>query len=612
MPEYRPAPGGLALYKVRPALITQVSDKIDIELEGGTSKRVRPKDITLLHPGPLRSLGELDPPPGDVTEAWELLEEGETHLEELAELVFGEYSPASAWAAWRLLDEGLYFEGTPGAIRARSEARIRHDREERERKQAAQREWDAFLQRLGAGQLFEEDHRRLIEVERLALNQSTASRIMQALGRQENPENAHRMLVDVGYWSADHNPHPRRQGAPLEDPRQEVPPLPEEPRLDLTALPAFAIDDAGSDDPDDAISLDGERIWVHVADVAALVTPDSPLDLEARGRGANLYLPEGIVHMLPPAITGQLGLGLQEVSPALSIGFCLDEAVSPYDILIRPSRIRASRHTYEEVEGRMDEAPFATLKRLAQAYRGRRDAAGAAHIDLPEVSVRVREGQILIKPLERLESRRMVTEAMLMAGEAVARYALENGIALPFASQPAPEAPRRPEGMAAMYAYRRQMRPSQSKTLEAPHAGLGLAVYTRATSPLRRYLDLVTHQQLRAYLRELPPMPVSEIAARIGASDAASGGIRRAERLSNTHWKMLYLQRNPGWEGEAVVVECNDNRATVIIPELALETRVRLRDKAYPDQRLRLAVREVDPADLSAWFRVSESLPKGG
>ncbi|OQX47771.1 MAG: hypothetical protein B0D87_08715, partial [Candidatus Sedimenticola endophacoides] len=151
MPEYRPAPGGLALYKVRPALITQVSDKIDIELEGGTSKRVRPKDITLLHPGPLRSLGELDPPPGDVTEAWELLEEGETHLEELAELVFGEYSPASAWAAWRLLDEGLYFEGTPGAIRARSEAQIRHDREERERKQAAQREWDAFLQRLGAG-----------------------------------------------------------------------------------------------------------------------------------------------------------------------------------------------------------------------------------------------------------------------------------------------------------------------------------------------------------------------------------------------------------------------------------------------------------------------------
>ncbi|MES9846026.1 MAG: RNB domain-containing ribonuclease, partial [Candidatus Sedimenticola sp. 6PFRAG5] len=80
MPDHRPAAGSLALYKIRPALVTAVSDKIDITLEGGKSKRVRPKDISILHPGPLKSLGDLGEPDGDVDEAWALLEGAETHL----------------------------------------------------------------------------------------------------------------------------------------------------------------------------------------------------------------------------------------------------------------------------------------------------------------------------------------------------------------------------------------------------------------------------------------------------------------------------------------------------------------------------------------------------
>ena len=65
--------------------------------------------------------------------------------------------------------------------------------------------------------------------------------------------------------------------------------------MDLTHLPAFAIDDEGSQDPDDAVFAEkvegGFRLFVHVADVAALVPPKSPLDEEALRRGANLYLP---------------------------------------------------------------------------------------------------------------------------------------------------------------------------------------------------------------------------------------------------------------------------------------------------------------------------------
>lgn len=604
MPEYRPVPGSLALYKIRPALVQQVSDKIDIELEGGKSKRVRPKDINILHPGPLHRLSDLVEVHGDIDEAWELLSGGETDIEELAELVYGEFTPVTAWAAWGLVVEGLYFEGSPEKITVRSGDQVAADRAAREAKAAAERSWSEFINRLKSKQLEPEDNKRLLEVERLALGQSETSRILHTLGYQENPVNANRMLTQVGYWQEWYNPYPQRQTLPTNNPDLQIPSIPEEERLDLTHLAAYAIDDEGSEDPDDAISLDGDRVWVHVADVAALVPVDSAADLEARARGANLYLPENIVHMLPVEATERLGLGLEVMSPALSIGFGLDEDAELTDICVALTKIKVSRHTYDEIDKCLDEKPFVDLKALCDRFYHRRMAAGASNISLPEVSVRVKEEKILIKPLNRLESRQMVTDAMLMAGEAVARYSLENEIPIPFATQPAPENPSSPEGMAANFAYRRQLKPSKLKTLEEPHSGLGLALYTRVTSPLRRYLDLVTHQQLRAHLLGSEVMSLEMISERIGASEAVTGAVRRVERFSNTHWKLIYLKRNPNWRGKGVVVEMVDKRAKVIIPELALETRIRLRQELPLDTEISVAVREIDLPDLTVWFRV--------
>ncbi len=604
MPQFQPTLNSLALYKIRPARVTAISDKIELELKKGKTKRVRPKDITILHPGPIKALAELTDQAGDVEEVWELLAGGETHLSELAELIYGDFTPSTAWSAWRLVEEGIYFEGKPETITVRSEEQIRAIRAEREAKVAAEVEWSAFLKRLSGPALEHGDRERLLEVERLALGRSGESRILQAMGRQEKPENAHCLLVSTGYWEPTFNPYPQRLDLLMDDPDIPVPLLLEEERLDLTHLPAFAIDDEGNEDPDDALSLDGSRIWVHVADVAALVAPGSELDLEARSRCANLYLPERIVNMLPPAITEQLGLGLQEVSPALSFGFRLDERGELVDLEIAPSRIRATRHSYGEIDGRLDEEPFATLHAITRRFRGRRMDDGAAAIELPEVSLRVKEGNVVIRPLERLGSRAMVAEAMLMAGVVAVGYALRHKIPLPFATQQAPNEPESPRGMAAMYAYRRRLKPGQTRTLEERHAGLGLDHYARATSPLRRYLDLVLHQQLRAHLQGKEPLSVEEIAERIGSSGMAGGSIRRAERLSNLHWKLIHLSRHPEWRGKGVVVQSVGRRATLIIPELAMETRVRLESEVPLDTVLPLALREVNMPELVAWFRV--------
>jgi exoribonuclease-2 len=68
---------------------------------------------------------------------------------------------------------------------------------------------------------------------------------------------------------------------------------------------------------------------------------------------------------------------------------------------------------------------------------------------------------------------------------------------------------------------------------------------------------------------------------------------------------MVFLQQNPEWAGSGKVVEMMDKRVTVIIPELALVTKLRLNKEAPLDSELHLAVREVDLPDVTAWFRVS-------
>ena len=604
MTAFRPAPGSLVLYKSKPALISGISDKIDIVLEDGKSKRVREKDIEVLHPGPLRSLGEIAESVGEIEEAWELLQGSETDLRELAELVHGDFTPSTAWSVWCRVAEGLHFSGTPQHVVVRSTEEVRSDLRAREAKEAAQRDWDAFLARLKSRALAEEDRKRLGEVEALAFGATDRSRILQALERQEHPESAHKVLCELGHWTPRFNPYPFRQGLGVEDPLIEVPGLPEEPRLDLTHLEAYAIDDEGNQDPDDAISVEGDRLWVHVADVAALVAPGSPLDLEARARGGNLYLPERIVHMLPPAATDRLGLGLHARSPALSVCLVQDAEGATRVERVTPSLVRVQRFSYREIDGRLHEPPYDRMLAAAERFRKRREAAGATRISLPEVSVKVDGEQVRIRPLARSGSREMVADIMLMAGEGIARYALEHGIPIPFASQPPPASEERPETLAEMFAFRRLMQPSRIKSVEEPHAGLGLEAYTRVTSPLRRYMDLVTHQQLRAHLRGQPLLSASDITERIAACEGVNAAIRRAERFSNLHWKMLYLKDNPDWVGEGVVVEMDARRATVIVPELALETRVRLPRELPLDSALTLTPREVDHYTLTAWFRL--------
>ncbi|MDC7219575.1 MAG: RNB domain-containing ribonuclease [Spirochaetales bacterium] len=601
----------LVLYKQSPALIkNREGEKIVLTLQKG-EKKVRQKDVILLHEGPLASLGALEQLEGDPSDAWELFQGENPSLEDLAELIYGDYTPSAAWSVFMLLNRTAWFKGTVDAIEVTTpEEREKRENAAREKEEAAQR-WADFVSRLKKEEFLEEDESWLREVEQMAQGYIKKSAVLSELKKEQTPENAHKLLMKWSRVPARWNPYPPRFGCKGSNPDLEVPSLPEENRTDLTHFTSYAIDDEGNTDPDDAVGWDGEKLWVHIADAAALVTPESPLDLEARDRGANLYIPEKTVTMLPPAVTEQLGMGLQENrSPGFSFGITLNDDGSVADVDIQLSWVKVERLTYAQADGKMEEEPFKTIAaRLAQC-RERRRTNGACSIEMPEVKLRVEEGgagEIHITPLPRLESREMVAESMMLAGNAAASYAISHNIPVPFVSQPTPENnPQKLEGLAGEFAKRKIMQRSRVTLSPSKHSGLGLDVYTRVTSPLRRYSDLMTMQQLRAFITGGHVREEEDMLEGTTACESLSSQVTQAERASNQHWKINYLLERPDWRGEAIMVDKTDKLGVFLIPELAMEPRISLKEPREYNCKVTLKVQSIDLAERRVVFAIDE------
>jgi exoribonuclease-2 len=618
----------LVVYKNKPALVKEISNgKITISLQNAEQVKVRDKDIELIHPGPVKNLNEiLNIHKGDavsrnvvsrnapVKEAWELMQDDEAashSLKDFAALVFGEYNAASAYAAYCLLSDGLYFSGTIHSVVPKSREVVEAEERKREEKQRETGERAAFLEKIkqclkkpAANPLLPEDARFLQDVEALAYGKSAKSRTMKDLGLGETPEDAHAMLLTTGFWTPHINPHPLRFGIPQSSADIPLEPPPPEDRVDLCHLAAFAIDSPWSVDPDDAVSIETSTegkcvLYVHVADPASSVVPGSPEEREARDRGATLYLPETTIRMFAENALPLFALGLCEKSPALTFKMTIDEDGEIRDTEIFPSVVKVRRITYEEADNIMEEPnetdseSLRALYDLAARFYKRRSLMGAINIDLPEIHVTVEDGNVEIKPVIHYRSASLVRECMIIAGEGAGNWAIGKGLAFPYISQEIELQGKVPGSLAGSWQLRRCMRPRVLSTKPGRHQGLGLDTYTQVTSPLRRYTDLLAHLQIRAFLRGVKPLPSEEVMAHLGAGEAAAAAVSHAERFSKNHWKMIYLSGKKDSVWDAVALEQKGNRWAVIIPSLAFETQVPLHRDVLPNDEVKLILKSV-------------------
>ena len=607
----------LVIFKSKPArVVANLDKKVEIALSDDKRVKLPEKNLLLLHSGGFESFDCLEVALGDgeLKDAWEVLQGQSTSVAELSELIYGEFTPKTAYATWQQVSQGVYFSFKDDEIEVNSEQAVAEILQQAKEKAQKAKALEDFIERLKQKTYSDEDSAFVKEIESFAMGRSSNCRFFKLFDREESVHNAHAILLDIGYWDIYTNPYPSRLGAPDSDPVIEVPKANSEIRKDLTHLLSLAIDDEGSNDPDDAISFDEEnaKVWVHVADPAAVVSPESALDIEARSRGSNLYLPEGIVPILPFEVTHDFALGLQECSPALSIGFKISDEGEIDNIEICLSTIKVKRLSYKAADSLLPEVPLNRFDALSRSFTQYRRKKGAVELQFPEVKLHLQvnnggaEKQVRIHALESLRSRNIIKDAMLMAGVAVAKFADQHNIPLPFSTQSAHDLAveeQTPKTLSQMFATRRRLQKGQYKSAADNHSGMGLPAYVQVTSPLRRYLDLVVHQQLRKFIKGQVLFTADEILQRIAQCEAGIKAARQSESFSNNHWKCVYLIQNEDWQGEAIVIEKQiNNRVTIFIPALSLIKKMTLSQSVELDEVIAIKLSQVKLASQDIYF----------
>ncbi len=329
-------------------------------------------------------------------------------------------------------------------------------------------------------------------------------------------------------------------------------------REDCSKLLTVTIDPVDARDYDDALScVDGPgknecTLGVHIADVACFVPHKSVFDKAALKRGFTSYLPGRTLPMLPSALANDL------------CSLKADQLRAAHSLFIRVSKESGQilgfrrAHTSIKVKQRLcyddvtrvfdgDEKLLPgdirdlllRLRQVAEAMRAQRQAKEMfLPMEMPEIRVLCSEHPSRIIGLQKTEhtaSHALVEEFMLAANQCVAEELQKKKIAGLFRNHAEPEADsmhefslqvaqilnrkvktfssrkklvdflsslsRQPLQELLQMTFLRHLPRANYGALCEGHFGLGKENYCHFTSPIRRYPDLLVHQQLLAYDR---------------------------------------------------------------------------------------------------------------
>ena len=275
--------------------------------------------------------------------------------------------------------------------------------------------------------------------------------------------------------------------------------------LPLAASRAFSLDDATTTEIDDAFSLepraDGTlRIGVHIAAPALGFAPGSDVDDVARSRLSTVYMPGDKITMLPREVVDRHTLAAGSAPPTVSLYLDIDAAsgaVRSTETRVERVQIAANlRHHEVEILNsafeRGEAAPDVTfssellaLWRFALALEAGRGRP-LTNAERPEYTFAVAADRVSITrrkrgaPLDKL-----VAELMILVNRTWGKL-LDDA------------------GFAAIYRVQGAGGKVRLATAAGEHFGLGVSHYAWASSPLRRYVDLINQWQLVAALGGAP------------------------------------------------------------------------------------------------------------
>ncbi|MGE0743009.1 MAG: ribonuclease R [Hyphomonadaceae bacterium] len=410
--------------------------------------------------------------------------------------------------------------------------------------------------------------------------------IREIIGRESDPRAASILAMHTHGISEGFSEEEERQAKAAQKPTLKG-------RTDLRDVPLITIDPEDARDHDDAVfatpdtdekNKGGWRVWVAIADVAAYVTPGSPLDRGAWRRGNSTYFPDRVAPMLPESLSADLcSLREKEERACLAVEMIFDrEGRKVRHKFVRGLMRSAAKLSYEQAQAAIDGEPNdkttplldPILKPLWEAYRtvwGAREKRQPLDIDAPEHKIIFKDGKVAgVKRRERFDAHKLIEEFMIQANVCAAETLEQKGrpqiyrvhdrpsdekIAalsdfLPTVDMSWSKGQTITAGRFNRILHLAEQSPNkdiinevvlrtQSQAVYSPdnigHFGLNLRAYSHFTSPIRRYADVTIH---RALIRALK-------LGDDGASDAEEARYEEtAQHVSETERKSMAAERD--------------------------------------------------------------------
>ncbi len=288
---------------------------------------------------------------------------------------------------------------------------------------------------------------------------------------------------------------------------------------DLTNLKTYTIDEEGSFEIDDAISLEKannvNKLWIHIASPASFIKYDSLIDSSARKLISTIYLSDNTIYMLPKdLIKNVFSLSQNDERIALSLGVILNEDGSVYSYELAQTLIKTNyRLTYTEADELIDYSPIEEqdLSIISMMLKSRniwRKNLGAMEILESHGKIIVKNNIPTLKIIDPTLSRQLISEAMILYGDLIANFTIKNDIPVPYRVQQTSDKLgfekyiNLDNQILSNFLLKKSMGKSYYSSKPQNHSSLALSSYIHATSPIRRYADLLVHYQIYSYLND--------------------------------------------------------------------------------------------------------------
>ncbi|MDR1530137.1 MAG: RNB domain-containing ribonuclease [Burkholderiales bacterium] len=548
------------------SILSELPASLQVEIPSGRRLKLRSDRVLFrfAQPAPAEALKEAQTQEIDPDFLWEVCPDGEFSFETIAADYFGaDVSPSQKMAMATILFSSPvhfykkgrgYYKKAP--LEALNAARASLERKAREKAQMDA--WHGELIALAMPEALRKKLSMLLyKPDKNALEYKAFSVACETLKMQPA-----KLAQACGVLSSEYEYHFHRFLAHAfphgtDFPEQETIIADTWTYLPLADVQAFSIDDRTTTEFDDAFSVHTltnghNEIGIHIAAPALAVTRGSALDMIARSRLSTVYMPGHKITMLPDEVIDVFTLKAGNTPPALSLYIEIDERGAPINLRTELNRITiAANLRFEDIDESFteniaeDRSPYTSpLRILWRFVQYQAQQRGKTEVERTEYSFYIDwdaapEGVVSILPRRRgAPLDRLIAECAIFVnnqwGELLARH-----------------------NAAGLYRTQKQGRVRMS-TRPGEHQGLGVSYYLWATSPLRRYSDLINQRQLFAVLNDdSPPLQANDGELLAILSDFESTYRQYAEFQSDMerYWCLRWLIQEEIETAEAVVLK---------------------------------------------------------